>query len=264
MHVLVWGYRGSAQVSAGGASLEMEEGCLAWLPAGIPNVVHMGSGSLVLPVGARVGRAQHSGGPVRLRTEGLNADTLLGASAQEYDPLFSRQTALVDGLFYTYLASGSDGDVQDSRLMTRLLELFRRDPSSERTVEEWAQHLGCSRPELTGALAGDGPGVFRQWRTSMRMGIARRLLFAGVPVTGSPSTSGTPEPVPSATSSPGTMGLLRAATGATCEASMSDGGGSDHHAHRLRNIARCPVEPRRRDRLASSNPAVNRSRHRAQ
>lgn len=183
MHVLIWVYRGSAQVSAGGGTLEMEEGDLAWLPAGIPNVVHMGSDSLVLPVGARVGRAQHSGGPVRLRAEGLNADTLLGASAQEYDPLFARQTALVDGLFYTYLASGSDGDVQDSRLMTRLLETFRRDPSSDRTVEEWAEHLGCSRAELTGALAGDGAGAFRQWRTSMRMGIARQLIFAGVPVT---------------------------------------------------------------------------------
>lgn len=184
MHVLIWVYRGSARVSAGGGNLELVEGDLAWLPAGIPNVVHMGSDSLVLPVGARVGRAQHGGGPVRLCAEGLNADTLLGASAQEYDPLFARQTALVDGLFYTYLASGSDGDVQDSRLMTRLLETFRRDPSSGRTVEEWAEHLGCSRSELTGALAGDGAGAFRQWRTSMRMGIARQLLSAGVPVDG--------------------------------------------------------------------------------
>ncbi|MEJ6549614.1 AraC family transcriptional regulator [Corynebacterium sp. USCH3] len=183
MHVLIWVHRGSAQVAAGGGSLELEEGDLAWLPAGIPNVVHMGSGSLVLPVGARVGRVQHSGGPVRLDSGGLDPRALLGASAQEYDPLFATQTALVDGLFYAYLASGSDGDVQDSRLMTRLLETFRRDPSSERTVAQWAEHLGCSRAELSGALDADGAGAFRQWRTSMRMGIARQLLFAGVPVT---------------------------------------------------------------------------------
>ena len=62
--------------------------------------------------------------------------------------------------------------------MTRLLETFRRDPSSDRTVEEWAEDLGCSRAELTGALAADGAGAFRQWRTSMRMGIAHHLGYS--------------------------------------------------------------------------------------
>ncbi|MGJ0184380.1 helix-turn-helix domain-containing protein [Corynebacterium glyciniphilum] len=183
MHVLVWVYQGSAWVSAGDRTLDLEEGDLVWLPAGIPNTVRMGSGSLVLPVGARVGKARHTTGPVCLRAGDLGADVLLGAAAQEYDPLFARQTALVDGLFYTYLANVGDEDLQHSRLMTRLLEAFRQEPSSDRTAEEWAEHFGCSRAALRGALAADGVGDFRQWRTSTRMGIARQLLFAGVPVT---------------------------------------------------------------------------------
>lgn len=176
MHVLVWVHRGSAQVSAGERTVELAEGALAWLPAGIPNVVRMDAGSLVLPVGARVGRTPRAGGPVRVHPQ--DAAALLAASAREYDPIAPTTTALVDGLFYGYLARGSEEDRQGSRLMTRLLEEFHREPSSDRSVGQWAEHLGCTRDELEEAL----DGGFRRWRTSARMGIARQLLFAGVPV----------------------------------------------------------------------------------
>ncbi|MDN5581638.1 MAG: AraC family transcriptional regulator [Corynebacterium sp.] len=176
MHVLVWVYRGSARVSAGELTVDLGEGELTWLPAGIPNVVRMDAGSLVLPVGARVGRTPRAGGPVRVHPQ--DAAALLAASAREYDPIEPTTTALVDGLFYGYLAHGSEDDRQGSRLMTRLLEEFHRQPSSDRSVGQWAELLGCTRDELDEAL----DGGFRRWRTSARMGIARQLLFAGVDV----------------------------------------------------------------------------------
>lgn len=191
-HVLLWAWRGRCSVTLGDTTTDLQEGELLWVPAGVPNHVAMEPGALVLPVGARAGRpaAVASGQdaqdtqtlprPQSTAVTGESPDALLAAVGREYDPVAPEQTALVDRLFYTFLAGA--GDTHGSRLLRRLTEEFRRHPDIDRSLTGWADRLDCTTGDLTDALGLVGADSVRRWASTVRMTMARHLLASGIPV----------------------------------------------------------------------------------
>lgn len=131
-HVLLWAWRGRCSVTLGDTTIDLQEGELLRVPAGVPNHVAMEPGALVLPVGARVGRpaavvaGQETQRPQSTVVTGESPDALLAAVGREYDPIAPEQTALVDRLFCTFL-SGAE-DTHGSRLLRWLTEEYRGVP----------------------------------------------------------------------------------------------------------------------------------------
>lgn len=180
MNVLVWVYSGTARVTVADQHLDASAGDLVWLPAGLPNVVELGDDCLVLPLGARIGSSHGRSGPVPVGSGDASDADLLAACAREYDPVNAGATDAVDQYFYDFLAGG--GQSNDSVILSKLLKFMRAQPSNDRSVQEWAEHLGCSAEQLNVAIEAAGFGSFFSWRSHTRMGIARRLLHADVPV----------------------------------------------------------------------------------
>lgn len=212
LHVLVWAFRGNCRATVGETTVDVEEGRLVWLPAGVPNHLTTDPGGMVLPVGARAGRVHGIRRPVPVPGR-PDRDRLLDVIGREYDPLAAERTDTVDGWFYAFLseepgpseqggeqggeqgrqqggeqgrqgsaAGGDDSGLRESRVLERLLDDFRRDPTRNLTAQEWAEIAGCSVEELREALDVFGIPRVRRWAGHLRMVAARRLLLSGVPV----------------------------------------------------------------------------------
>lgn len=185
LHVIVWAYRGTCRATVGQETVEVPEGGLVWLPAGVPNHVTTSPGGMVLPLGARAGRSPGIRRPGTVTGE-YDSALLLGAVGREYDPVAPERTRTVDSFFYSFLSQDAGQaprtDLRDSRLLELLLTEFRRDPSRNLTVERWAEILDCPVSDLQDALEAFGIPDLGRWSGHIRMVTARRLLNSGIPV----------------------------------------------------------------------------------
>ncbi len=185
-HVLLWMYRGSADVRIGSRDFRLRTGDALWLPAGVPNSVEWHADSVAVPLG-------FSGTPVGLDVEDLvvrsfppeATDFLVHTSLVSYT-LFRpepERRSYVDDLFRAQFLDGRDtaataGLTGAVGVVTRAM---RRDPADARSLADWAAHLGTTPRALGREFLSQTGATFPRWRAQHRMDIARWLLRLGDP-----------------------------------------------------------------------------------
>ncbi|PRI10136.1 AraC family transcriptional regulator [Leucobacter massiliensis] len=187
-HVLVWVYRGSARVTAGGRTRRLRRGDVIWLPAGLRNRIALSPGSLLLPLGSRRGTP-----PIRLPDDLVHAfpeeaeDYLLHTLLANYsllrpevhDP--NRITRLfLDRISQRHAETGTVSE--EAAPVHQLIRAVRSNPAEGRTLAHWARELDLE----TNALSRDFLSVtgqrFPAWRSGVRMTEARHCLESGMGV----------------------------------------------------------------------------------
>lgn len=158
-------------------------GQFVWIPANSEHEVWMEGGDAVLslyldpvlrPSGERWQR------PLVLPADELAGSVIRHLCARE-QPLPRRQAsvALVLDILEHTVESADVLAMPEHPAARRVAEALIDDPSSERTLEEWAVELGVSSKTLLRGFAADTGATFTQWRTRARMYRAAQLLTRG-------------------------------------------------------------------------------------
>ncbi|QPK79221.1 helix-turn-helix domain-containing protein [Corynebacterium lizhenjunii] len=186
-HVLVWVYRGAARVVIGRQTYELIQGDVAWLPAGESNVVHVEQGAIVLPLGSREAKLPTVVPGVLVQSfADIEENYLLHTVVANYshlrpdghDPhaivyLFARRAQEA--------ARCGDGVGQGAvtAAVVEVLHRVRATPEDRRTLAQWATELGVSTLDLSQGVHAAVGMPFKQWRSQLRMTVARSLLEQG-------------------------------------------------------------------------------------
>ncbi|MEV3873902.1 helix-turn-helix domain-containing protein [Streptomyces sp. NPDC049906] len=187
-HVLVWVHRGTARLVVGGRRHRLRQGDVAWLPAGVRNSITLPRDALLLPLGSRPGSSaappEHAlvqGFPPR--AEGFLLHTVVANYSflrpEGHDPnavtrRFLELSSTPD------LPAAAGGTVASA--VTRIVEGFRRDPASRRTLVQWATELDVDARTLGRDFLDATGQTYAQWRTQLRMTLARQYLEEGMTV----------------------------------------------------------------------------------
>ncbi|MEV6122850.1 helix-turn-helix domain-containing protein [Streptomyces sp. NPDC052077] len=181
-HVLVWAYRGTAQLVIGGRKHRLRRGDAAWLPAGVPNSITLPRGALLLPLGSRPGSSAALPTDVLIRSlppqaEGLLLHTVVANYSfirpEGHDPnditrrfleLFSAPSP----------PAAADGAVTPA--VGRIIEETRREPASRRTLVRWGAELGVDARTLGRDFIEATGQTYVRWRAQLRMTLARQYL----------------------------------------------------------------------------------------
>ncbi|MFT4219960.1 MAG: helix-turn-helix domain-containing protein [Microbacterium sp.] len=181
-HVLHWAYRGRVTLRIGAHERQLQRGDLIWVPAGVPFQAALGDGSVLLPVGTRRGHAHVA--PEHLTTFAYPAcaeDYLLHIALSEETLL---RPAVGPGTFVDMLFRAQFGRDQDGAALhahassvAKIGAALWHDPRNARSLAEWATILHVDALELSREFSLQTGMPFTQWRSRLRMDVARALLW---------------------------------------------------------------------------------------
>ncbi|MFF9573276.1 helix-turn-helix domain-containing protein [Streptomyces sp. NPDC014685] len=180
--MLVWAYRGTAQLVIGGRKYRLRRGDAAWLPAGVLNSITLPRGALLLPLGSRTGSSAVLPADVLIQSlppqaEGRLLHTVVANYSfirpERHDPndVTRRFLELFSAPRLPTAAGGSGVSA-----VSRIIEEIRREPASRRTLVQWGAEL-CVDARTLGHDFIDATGqTYVQWRAQLRMTLARQYL----------------------------------------------------------------------------------------
>lgn len=181
-HVLVWAYRGTAELVVGGRKHRLRRGDVAWLPAGVPNSITLPRGALLLPLGSRPGPSAALPKDVVIQSlPALGEGFLLHTAVANYS--FIRPKGhdpngitrhFLERASAPRLPATSDGSVTPA--VSRIIEEIRREPASRRTLVQWGAELGLDARTLGHDFIGATGQTYTRWRAQLRMTLARQYL----------------------------------------------------------------------------------------
>ncbi|MEL5955253.1 AraC family transcriptional regulator [Streptomyces sp. CLV115] len=181
-HVLVWAYRGTAQLVVGGRRHRLRRGDAIWLPAGVPNSMTLPRGALLLPLGSRPGPSPALPADVLVQSlppqaEGRLLHTVVANYSfirpEGHDPNDITRRFLE--LFSAPRLPTADGG-SVAAAVGRIIEEIRREPASRRTLVQWGAELGVDARTLGHDFIDATGRTYVQWRAQLRMTLARQYL----------------------------------------------------------------------------------------
>lgn len=193
-HLLLWVWRGMMQLTVGGRDLAVGEGEAAWMPAYRGHGVHLDPGSVVLPLTFTVGEVEPGDdlGPVPVPE--YEAPVLLrhvmanqcGVAPPGYDRTVVPAQDWVPGRVVASTAapaadraSTAVPGVWSSAEAATVADALLGNLRDRRTLSQWAVCAGMSPRQLNAQFREATGMTLLQWRTTVRLQTARRLLAAG-------------------------------------------------------------------------------------
>ena len=188
-HLLLWVYRGSMRLTVGEQIIDVTEGEVAWMPAYRGHGVQLEPGSVILPVTftvAEVEIGEHVG-PVAVPAYEVPAmlqhvmANQCGVGPTGYDRTAVPGQAWVPGQVVASEMSGSWTSVDAATVADALLADLR----DRRTPAQWAASVGLTVRTLNARFREVTGMTLLQWRTTVRLQAAMRILSTGA----TPSTA---------------------------------------------------------------------------
>lgn len=181
----VWLYRGAATINVSGHVFKLRRGDVMWLPAGVPNRVHVTAGSIMLPLGRRR----------RIRPTPAESLTVISMPTEMDDFLLHSvvsnhswlrperhdDTAIVETIRTIQMRTGQLPAASASSAVADVIVAFTVDPADQRSLSDFARQLDIDLNELRQAFTALTGTSFPRWRGRMRMTMARDLLWEGRP-----------------------------------------------------------------------------------
>lgn len=183
-HLLLWVWRGSMRLTVGERVLSVGEGQIAWMPAYRGHGVSLDPGSVVLPLTFTVGAVELDDdlGPVPVPED--EAPALLrhvianqcGVGPDGYDATVVAGQAWVPGQVVASATSGTWSSAEAATVVDALLG----DLGDQRTPAQWAESVGLTVRALNARFREATGMTLLQWRTTVRVQAAMRMLSSGV------------------------------------------------------------------------------------
>ncbi|MFT4215383.1 MAG: helix-turn-helix domain-containing protein [Microbacterium sp.] len=183
-HVLLWAYRGRVTLRIGAHDRQLHRGDLIWVPAGVPFQVELGDGSIVLPVGSRHGHAHVAPESLKTFPHPLDAEDHLLHIALSEETLLRPAAGpgtIVDMLFRAQFGRDQEGTAMHDHAssVAKIGAALWHSPGNARSLAEWAALLRVDARELSREFSSQTGMPFAQWRSRLRMDVARALLWTG-------------------------------------------------------------------------------------
>ncbi|MFT3799133.1 helix-turn-helix domain-containing protein [Microbacterium sp.] len=181
-HELMWVYRGTATLRIGARAWQLRQGQAIWVPTGLTHAVEFAAESLMLTIGTAHGRVEvdldelivfdipHEWEPFLLHTMAAEFTLLRPESGHG---AFTRML-FAEQFIPTDADSGSL-----TGILGEIARSLRRNPADARCLADWAAHFRIAPRELGRAVLAQTGDTFPQWRSRLRMDIARELLRWG-------------------------------------------------------------------------------------
>lgn len=185
-HVILWMYKGTAQVQVGEGAYKLSRGDAIWMPAAHPHAVHVDADSIALPMTFYANEIDVSIDDVAVIPvpPGLNDVVLhnVVANLTAIRPDGYRRLAILD-LFAEHAARHREQTVPmptdpAAKIVAQRLNRYPHDP---RTLTHWADELGVEADILNRSFRNETGKSFTAWRATARMHAARDLLKNGTP-----------------------------------------------------------------------------------
>lgn len=187
-HLLLWVRRGSVELTVGERVLSVGEGQIAWTPAYRGHGVRATPGSVVLPLTFTVGDVElgEDLGPVDVPEYEVRA-LLQHVMANQCGvaPAGYERTTVVDSPWMPGVVRRDGTATVERSPAAQVADALLGDLRDRRTLSQWAASVGRTPRQLNAGFRVDTGMTFLQWRTTVRLQTARRLLAAGA----SPSES---------------------------------------------------------------------------
>jgi AraC-like DNA-binding protein/mannose-6-phosphate isomerase-like protein (cupin superfamily) len=188
-HLLLWVYRGTMRLTVGEQVIDVTEGEVAWMPAYRGHGVQLGPGSVVLPLTFTVAEVEigEKVGPVTVPAYEVPAllqhvmANQCGVGPTGYDRTVVPGRAWVPGQVVAADVSGSWTSVGAATVADALLADLR----DRRTPAQWAASVGLTVRALNERFREATGMTLLQWRTTVRLQAAMRMLSTGA----TPSTA---------------------------------------------------------------------------
>jgi AraC-like DNA-binding protein/quercetin dioxygenase-like cupin family protein len=180
-HVLLWVYRGSAEIHLGHRTRHLVQGQAIWVPAGVSFRVDLAEESILLPLGSRYGRTRIGVDDLRVFSFPPEAESvLLHTTFAEYTLLRPESPLPVtDELFHEQFILTAPGEAEQTGAVGVVAGALRRNPADPRSLADWARTLGTSPGSLGRQFTRQCGMSYRLWRAQLRMHVARELLHLG-------------------------------------------------------------------------------------
>ncbi|WP_415115488.1 helix-turn-helix domain-containing protein [Microbacterium sp.] len=183
-HVLHWAYRGRVTLRIGAHDRQLHRGDLIWVPAGVPFQVELGDGSILIPVGSRHGHGHVAPENLETFTYPLSAEEHLLHVALSEETLLRPAAGpgtIVDVLFRAQFGRDQDGTAIQAHAssVAKIGAALWHSPDNARSLTEWADVLHVDALQLSREFSRQTGMPFAQWRSRLRMDVARALLWTG-------------------------------------------------------------------------------------
>ncbi|MDN5815647.1 helix-turn-helix domain-containing protein [Yaniella sp.] len=181
-HVAVWALQGRSVLTIGGRNLRLDPGSTAVIPAGLPNSIRIPQGSLVLPLGFRLGRDGGIGAPVSAGTTlpGEQID-LIQAAVMAYTTMRPHDIGRTTGFDIAYSRGVYDAATLEDDAIATLASGLASGEITDTALGGCAHWLGMQERDLSRTIRDRTGLTFTQWIRLARMSRARAKLHGGEP-----------------------------------------------------------------------------------
>lgn len=181
-HLLLWVWRGAMELTVGERVLSVGEGQIAWMPAYRGHGVRTEPGSVVLPLTFTVGEVDLGEDPGPADVPDYEVWALLqhvmgnqcGVAPEGYG-----RTTVVDSPWVPGVARRDGATTVERSPAAQVADALLGDLRDQRTLSQWAGAVERTPRQLNAGFRADTGMTFLQWRTTVRLQTARRLLAAG-------------------------------------------------------------------------------------
>ena len=181
-HLLLWVYRGSMQLTVGNRILDVAEGEVAWMPAYRGHGVQLGVGAVVLPLTFTVAEVTPDERCSPVTVPEYEVPALLqhvmanqcGVGPTGYDRTVVPRQAWVPGVAADKSCSWASAQV------ATVADAILGDLRDQRTPAQWAASVGLTVRTLNARFRDETGMTLLQWRTTVRLQAAVRMLSSGM------------------------------------------------------------------------------------
>lgn len=198
LHMLIWAHTGRAHVRLpDGEQHRLDEGTGIWLPAGHDHELWTEPGSLAIPAWVPTHESPQAPSQVTRFTVAAGwRDWLIHHFVLGIGPMTS--SGYTPGRLLDVLGASTGGPARpqmspvddvsayppmpQSVAAGAVAQHLLRNPTFEHTVDEWASTVASSPRTIRREFLRDTDLTFAQWRTRLRLAVAREFLTAGYDV----------------------------------------------------------------------------------
>lgn len=154
-----------------------------WIPAGLPHTVRAGSDSRFLTVYLAPDRSRDLGSePVTVAVTPLFTELVLHLTSQDMPDEARNHAEQVAIHLLEPVTASTRITVPTVEPVARIVHELLDDPGDERTLAQWARHVGLSPSTLGRVFRSASGQPFGRWRLHLRMNVAMARLSEGARV----------------------------------------------------------------------------------
>ncbi|OCI29478.1 helix-turn-helix domain-containing protein [Oerskovia enterophila] len=154
-----------------------------WIPAGLPHAVRAGTDSRFLTVYLDPGRSRDLGPePVTVAPSALFSELVLHLTSQDMPDEARHHAEQVAIHLLEPVTASTRITVPTVEPVARIVHELLDDPGDDRTLAQWARHVGLSTSTLGRVFRRASGQPFGRWRLHLRMNVAMARLSEGARV----------------------------------------------------------------------------------